>query len=314
MYINSIGHFIPSLRLDNAYFEKITGRSNEWFLTHTGIMSRSKASKEENNHTMGLNAVENALSTLPYAIQDVDLIIHASYTPLDTVATLAHVVQQKYSIVNAKSLYVSSACSSLVNAIEIAESFFISGKASKALIVASEHNTAYSNESCEKSGHLWGDGAAAIFISKESMNENESKIIDLTTKGLGHIGKGPEAVYLRPRTEGLVMPFGRDVFQHACGEMIDALSEVLNKNNLNLNDLNYVIPHQANKRIILNIANQLKLNMNCFLGNIEELGNTGCASTLIVLSQHWHKLQKNDLIGITVFGGGYSSGSLLVKK
>lgn len=313
MFINSIGHYIPAVRLDNAYFEKITGCSNEWFLTHTGIRSRSKVGEGEDNHTMGLQAIENALSTLPYSIEDVDLIIHASYTPLDTVATLAHVVQQKYNIPNAKSFYISSACSSFVNAVEIAQAFFSTNKASKALIVASEHNSAYSNEQCEKSGHLWGDGAAAIFISKEKTTDKEAQIIDVFTKSLGHIGKGPDGVYLRPKTEGLVMPFGRDVFQQACGQMIEALSTVLHDNKLTIEDLNYIIPHQANQRIILNIAYQLKLDINSFLGNIEYLGNTGCASTLIVLSENWNKLKKGELIGITVFGGGYSSGSLLVR-
>ncbi len=313
MFINSIGHYIPSLRLDNAYFEKLTGHNDEWFLSHTGIKTRSKTNEGEDNHSMGLQAIDNALSTLPYPIEEVDLIIHASYSPLDTVATLAHVVQQKHNITNAKAFYISSACSTFVNAVEIVQTYFMANKASKALIVASEHNSYYNDETCEKSGHLWGDGAAALFISKEKIGKNEPKIIDVFTKGLGHIGKGPEGVYLRPKTEGLVMPFGRDVFQHACGQMIDALSTVLQKNNLSISDLDYIIPHQANMRIISNIANQLKINPKKMLCNIESIGNTGCASTAIVLSQYWKEFVSNQLIGITVFGGGYSIGSLLIK-
>lgn len=314
MYINSIGHYIPSLRLDNAYFEKLTGKTDEWFKSHTGVNTRSKAGEGEDNHTMGLQAVENALSTLPYPIEDVDLIIHASYSPLDTVATLAHVVQQKYKIAGAKAFYISSACSTFVNAIEIVQAFFATNKASKALVVASEHNSAYNDESNEISGHLWGDGAAAVFISKEKCQANEAEIIDVFTEGLGEVGKGPDGVYLRPKTDGLLMPFGRDVFQHACGQMIRALDTVLKNNKLSIENLKYIIPHQANQRIILNIAHQLKLDMSLFLGNIEELGNTGCASTPIVLSQNYNKLNKGDLIGITVFGGGYSIGSLLIRK
>jgi 3-oxoacyl-[acyl-carrier-protein] synthase-3 len=261
----------------------------------------------------GLQAIDNALSTLPYSVEEVDLIIHASYSPLDTVATLAHVVQQKYNIINAKAFYISSACSTFVNAVEIVQTYFLANKATKALIVASEHNSYYNDETCEKSGHFWGDGAAALFISKEKIGKNEPKIIDVFTKGLGHIGKGPEGVFLRPKTEGLVMPFGRDVFQHACGQMIDALSTVLQKNNLSISDLDYIIPHQANMRIISNIANQLKINPKKMLCNIESIGNTGCASTAIVLSQYWKEFVSNQLIGITVFGGGYSIGSLLIK-
>lgn len=314
MFINALGHYIPSLRLDNSYFEKLSGLTNEWFLSHTGIQSRSKAGENEDNHSMGLAAVADALTHLPYAPDTVDLIIHASYSPLDTVATLAHVVQQKYLMSKAKAFYISSACSSFVNAIEIVQTYFIANKASRALIIASEHNSAYSDERCEKSGHLWGDGAAAVFISKDKNEANEAQIIDVFTQGLGHIGKGPEGVYLRPKTKGLVMPFGRDVFQHACGNMIDALQVVLTNNKLTIEDLNYIIPHQANMRIISNIARQLGLDMSRFLGNIETLGNTGCASTAIVLSENWNTLKKDELVGITVFGGGYSSGSVLIKR
>jgi 3-oxoacyl-[acyl-carrier-protein] synthase-3 len=292
MYINSIGHYIPSQRVDNAYFEKILGFNDEWFASHTGMRTRSKAGKDENNHTMGLMAIEAALPSLPYLITDVDLIIHASYTPLDTVGTFAHVAQQKYNMEKAKAFHITSACSTFVNALEIAQAFFATGKASKALIVASEHNTMYNDET----------------------NEKEAKIVDVFSKGLGHIGKGPEGVYLRPKTEGLTMPFGRDVFLHACGQMIDALSNILSNNDLKMSDLNYIIPHQANKRIISNIAKQLQLDLDRFPGNIEYLGNTGCASTPIVLSEQWNTFNKGELISITVFGGGYSSGSFLVRK
>ncbi len=314
MFINAIGHYLPSERVDNAYFEKVNGLSDEWIVSRTGIKTRSKASKEENNHTMGLNAIENALPQLPYPIEEVDLIIHASYSPLDTVATLAHIAQQKYYMENAKAFYISSACSSFVNAVEIVQTYFSANKASKALVIASEHNTIYSHENCEKSGHLWGDGAAAVFISKEKIKDNEAQIIDVVTRGLGHIGKGPEGVYLQPKEAGLVMPDGRDVFQNACGNMIESLSSVLNNNGLNISDLNYIIPHQANQRIVSNISRQLKLDLGMFLGNIEELGNTGSASTPIVLSQNWNNIKQSDLVGITVFGGGYSSGALLVQK
>lgn len=313
MFINAIGHYIPTARIDNAYFEPILGLTDEWIYSRTGIKTRSKAAEGETNHTMGLMAVEAAIEKLPYNIEDIDLIIHASYSPLDTVATLAHVVQQKYNISDAKAIYVTSACSSFVNAVEIVQTYMIANKASKALVIASEHNTAYSHEDDEKSGHLWGDGAAAVFISKEKVRDNEPEIVDVLTRGLGHIGKGPDGVYLRPGVDGLVMPDGRDVFQNACGNMIEVLSTLLKNNGLNIADLNYLIPHQANQRIVLNIAHQLKLDLGMFLGNIEELGNTGCASTPIVLSQQWNKIKDGELVGITVFGGGYSSGSMLVK-
>jgi 3-oxoacyl-[acyl-carrier-protein] synthase-3 len=109
---------------------------------------------------------------------------------------MAHVAQKEFNIPNAKAVYISSACSSFINAMEIVEGYFAMGKASKALVITAEHNTLYSNETDEKSGHLWGDGAAAIFVSKEQQKTGEAKIIDILTKGLGHVGKSTEAVYL----------------------------------------------------------------------------------------------------------------------
>jgi len=95
--------------------------------------------------------------------------------------------------------------------------------------------------------------------------------------------------------------------------MIDAIKEILNRNNLSVNDLNWLIPHQANMRIISYIACEIQFNEKQILNNIEELGNTGCASTLISLSQNKERIKAGDLAGITVFGGGYSSGAMLIR-
>ena len=313
MFINATGYFIPEGRVSNDHFFEINGLTSEWILQRTGIQTRSKAENGENAETMGINAVKNAMQQLPYPIEDVDLIVSACYSPRDTVATLAHLVQREFKIENAKAMYLSSACSSFANGLEVVEGYFAMNKASKALIICSEHNTYYSNESDPKCGHLWGDAAVALFVSKEKQNEDESQILDVYTRGLGHIGKGPDGVHLRPKEDGITMPEGRDVFIHACKYMIEVLEHLTNKNNISIPDLKYIICHQANMRIVANVAHQLNLDMNKFLNNIQDLGNTGSASAMLVLAQHIHELKKGDLIGLTVFGGGYSSGGFLVK-
>jgi 3-oxoacyl-[acyl-carrier-protein] synthase-3 len=313
MYINALGHYLPEQLVPNSYFLNVNGLTEEWIYTRTGIKTRTKAAPEENTNTMSIEAVKAAMKNLPYDISEVDLIIGASYSPYDTVATIAHVIQSTFNINNAQAIYVSSACSSFINAVEIAQGYFALNKASKVLIVASEHNTAYSNESDEKSGHLWGDGSAALFLSKEPIQKNEGKIVDVLTRGLGNIGKSIEAVYLHPKEEGLLMPNGKDVYNQACKYMIDALSEISERNNIKVNNLDYIIPHQANMRIISYIAQQLKFDEEKIITNIQDLGNTGCASTLIGLSQNIDKIKPGDMVGFTVFGGGYSSGSMLVQ-
>jgi 3-oxoacyl-[acyl-carrier-protein] synthase-3 len=313
MFINTVSHYLPDQRIHNDSFKELNGLEDEWIFERTGIRTRSKVDSGENANTMAVEAVNKALATLPFDIKDVDLIIGASYTPYDTVATIGHVVQREFSIPEAQVVYISSACSSLVNALEIVEGYFALGKSSRALVIASEHNTMYSDNTCEKSGHLWGDGATAIFISNEPLGDKPGEILNIYTRGLGHIGKGTEAVYLRPAEGGLQMPDGRDVFMHACNFMRIALEKTLEDCNLTIHDLDFIIPHQANHRIIANLIKQLDIQPQKVLTNIEELGNTGCASTGICLSQNLEKIPADSLVGITVFGGGYSAGALLVR-
>lgn len=313
MFINTISHYIPEGRISNEYFKKVNGLDDEWIYERTGIRTRSKVSNGENTNTMAVEAVKRAIKNLPFDIKEVDLIVGASYTPFDTVATMGHVIQKEFGIQDARVVYISSACSSMLNAIELVEGYFATGKASRALVVASENNSAYSDETCEKSGHLWGDGATALFISDESMGAKPGEILNVFTRGLGNIGKGTDSVYLRPKDGGLQMPDGRDVFMHACNFMRVALEHSLENCRLSMEDLDFIIPHQANQRIIANLIKQLNLPSKKVLTNISELGNTGCASTGICLSQNIDKIPEDSLVGITVFGGGYSAGALVLR-
>lgn len=313
MFINATGYYVPEERVPNQHFLNLNGLTSEWIEQRTGIKTRSKAREDENINTMGLEAVRNALPQLPYDIKEVDLIISASYSPYDTVATAAHVAQREFGIEKAKALAITSACSSFLNALEVVEGYFALGKASKALILSADKNSAYYNETDPKAGHLWGDAAAAFFVSREPQAENEPRILDIYTEALGHIGKGPEGVQLRPRHGGILMPEGKDVFVQACTYMPKNTLYLLEKNGYTLDDLSYLIGHQANMRIMSNIAKQLKLADDKVLHNIEELGNTGSVSSALVYAQNVDRYKSGDLICITVFGGGYSAGACLIK-
>ncbi len=313
MFINATGFYVPEERVDNQHFLELNGLTSEWIEQRTGIRSRSKAKAEENINTMSMEAVRNALPKLPYDITDVDLIVSASYSPYDTVATAAYLAQHEFHIENAKALYLSSACSSFLNALEVVEGYFAMGKATKALILSADKNSAYYNETDPKAGHLWGDAAAAFFISKERVSEKDSEIVEVYTQGLGYLGKAPDAVHLRPCDGGIMMPEGRDVFIQACTYMPKNVLYLLEKNGYTLDNLTYFIGHQANMRIMSNIAKQLNLPEEKFLHNIEELGNTGSVSSALVYAQNDHSFKKGDLVAITVFGGGYSTGACLIK-
>lgn len=313
MYINATGFYIPEERVPNEYYAKTTGLTDEWIVQRTGIKTRSRAKADENINTMSLDAVKNALPSVPYDIKEVDLIISSTYSPYDTVGTAAHVVQHKYGIENAKAFTMSSACSSFINALEIIEGYFAIGKARKALIIGGDKNTAYNNEDDPKSGHLWGDAAVAFFISNERVSDNDYEIIDIYTEALGCMGKGPEGIQLRPRDGGIRMPEGKDVFIQACTYMPKNALRLLGKQGYTFDDLSYFIGHQANMRILKNIANNIAIPEEKMLSNIEELGNTGSASCALVFAQNIAKFKKGDLICISVFGGGYSAGACLIR-
>ena len=309
-----MGHYVPSQRVDNDYFLDINGLTADWILQRTGIRTRSKCADGENQNTMAMEAIEDAMRSLPYDIKDVDLIVGAAYAAYDTVATVGHQAQRQYDIDGAKVLYLTSACSSFINGLEVVETYFAAGKATKALLICSEHNTYYSNESDPKAGHLWGDGAVAYFISKERVAPTDWKVSTVFTEGLGNVGKGPDGVRLRPKEDGITMPDGRDVFIHACRYMIYALNKALDNAGLKIEDISKLITHQANKRIVAQVAHQLDKNLDDFINNIEELGNTGSASAPLVLSQYKDEIPDGSKVALMVFGGGYSCGAFIAEK
>lgn len=313
MYINATGFYVPSQRIPNDYFLEVNGLTRDWIFQRTGIESRSKVEEGEDGVTMGKAAVARAIENLPYTLDKVDLIISAGYTPIDTVGTLAHYIQREFGIENAASMMLSSACSSVVNALEVVEGYFACNKASVALIVSSENNSYYSDETDPQSGHLWGDAAIAMFISKERLSAQDPEVLSITTRGLGHVGKGPHGVFLSPKDKGLVMPDGRDVFVNATKYMVEALNTVSRNCAVEIQNMDYIIAHQANKRIVNNVLHQLDIPESKSLNNIHNYGNTGSASAFLVMMENLDKFRPGNIVGITVFGGGYSSGATLIR-
>ncbi len=312
MYINQASYYLPSARVTNEYFASLNGLSNDWIVERTGIQERRKAGEFENTNTMAVEAVKVLQQNTGSDLKDVDLIVGGTYSPYDTVVTLAHFVQHHLVLEDAQAVSVSAACSTFLNSMEIVEGYFASNKSSKAIVVLSEHNTAYNNEHDTKSGHLWGDGSTAFLISKERLSPDDVEIKDIITRGAANVGKGIEGVMLKPANGGIDMPNGKDVFINAIQYMSSVTKSILEKNGYSLDDLNYLVPHQANLRITKNVAQNLGLSQDRALSNVQYLGNTGCAGSGIALAEHWNEYKKGDVIVVTVFGGGYSYGAMLL--
>lgn len=315
MYLHYVAAYLPAAVVTNEHFTRLNGLASDWIIERTGIRERRKAAPGENANTMAVAATQALLAGLPHVDPaGIDLIVAGTYTPHDTIYTAAHAVQRTLGINEIPTVSISSACSSLLNAVEIVEGYFALGKASRALVVVSEHNTAYNNEEDTMAGHLWGDGAAALLFSKEPLAPHDLRVVQVLTGGAAPMGKADEAVTLKPVDKGIVMPYGRDVFQQACTYMARITQQLLDKNGLTVSELNYLIPHQANLRISANVVKQLGLDPARAVNNIERLGNTGCAGAAIGLAEIWPDIQSGDNLIVTVFGGGYSYGAMLLEK
>jgi len=311
MFLEKISYYLSGTIVSNSFFEEVSGISNEWILERTGIQERRRVSGKENSHTMGVEATR--LLAQVADLNDVDLIIGATYTPYDTVVTLGHVIQHELDIADIPVVSVSSACSSFINAAEIVEGYFALGKAKKALVVASDNNSAYSHDDEPKSGPLWGDGAAAALFSNEKVGESALRVIEIKSAGAATSGRALHGVNLRPK-EGLSMPNGKDVFTNACTKMSGITWEILVSNGYSLEDLSFIAPHQANYRITKKVLENLGVDQSKALSNIHYLGNTGCAGAVIALGEKWAEFQSGDVIVTPVFGGGYSYGAMLLVK
>jgi 3-oxoacyl-[acyl-carrier-protein] synthase-3 len=315
VYLHHVATYLPAAIIDNAHFTRINGLADEWIIERTGIRERRKAGPGENTNTMAVAATHAVLAAAPaFAADSIDLIVVGTYTPHDTIFTAAHAVQRALDINEIPTVSISSACSSLLNAVEIVEGYFAMGKARRAIVVVSEHNTAYNNEEDTIAGHLWGDGAAALLIAKDRIGPDDLHITEVVTGGAAPVGKADEAVTLKPVEKGIVMPFGRDVFQQACTYMTRVTQQLMDKHAIGPDDLTYLIPHQANLRISLNVVRQLGLDPARAVNNIDRLGNTGCAGAAIGLAEVWDTLKAGDKVIVTVFGGGYSYGAMLLEK
>jgi len=313
VFIHASSEYVPQRAVDNDYFSALTGRPTQWFEQLTGIRERRRAAADENANTMAISAVASLVQSAPGCLQGVDLVIGASYTPWDTIGTIAHVVQRHFSLANARAMFLSTACSSFIDSLDVVAAYFAAGRASKALVIAVEHNSLYSADSDDKSGHLWGDGAAALLLTKVAIGR-AVEIIDVRTVGRADMGRGPEGINMIPKATGLVMPYGKDIFMHACREMVAATRDIVAGNDLQLSDIRMLVPHQANKRIIDCVVQHLETPSIHVPMTIAELGNTGCAGVAITYHRNASRLAPGDHAVLVTFGGGYSTGAALLRR
>lgn len=308
------GSYLPEKVLTNAELEKMVETNDEWIKKRVGISERRIATHESTSF-MGAEAAKKALLMSGLSASDLDLIICATISSEDVCPSAAAMIQKQIGA-NCPAFDISSACSGFIFALETARGFFEAGTVKNVLVVASERLSKLVDYTDRGTCIIFGDGAGAAVLTKGSgYCDSILKTVgdDAVIKIPSFAGASP--FYEGEKGEPYMFMNGQETFKFAVESMCRDTEEVLKRNNLSSGDLKYVIPHQANTRIISFAAKRLKMDLAKFYMNIERFGNTGAASIPISLDELVRKgeIKKGDKLVLVAFGGGLSSGVCLVE-
>lgn len=321
--ITAVGHYLPDGVLTNSDLEKIVNTTDQWITTRTGIKERRIINNGEPTSFLAVKAIENMLERRGISADEIEVIIVATVTPDMFFPSTACIVQEKIGASNAWGFDMLAACSGFLFALETGAKLVESGAYSKVLVVGADKMTTILNFKDRDTCVLFGDGAGAALL-EPSEDENYG-VIDSILHIDGRGGK-----YLQMLAGGSLNPAshetvdkgwhyvyqeGKSVFRDAVKGMADVSWEIMDKNNLNADDIAYLVPHQANLRIISACAERMGITMDKVVVNIDKYGNTTAGTIPICLSELWEekKIKKGDNLVLASFGAGYTWGSVLVK-
>jgi len=316
-----LGKYLPEKILTNAELEKMVDTSDEWITTRTGIKERHIAAKDEATSDLATKAAKEALKAASLKAAELDLIIVATVTPDMPFPSTATIVQAKLGAKNAFCFDISAACAGYIYAITIAQQFIARGTCKNALVIGAETLSRITDWEDRNTCVLFGDGAGAAVLA-------ESKGQGILSSYLGSDGtktdllKMPGGGSRNPATEQTVKDRlhyikmeGSELFKIAVTSMADAALMALKNAGLKCADVNWIIPHQANLRIINAVAKRLGfINAQVYL-NIEQYGNMSSACVAIALCEaaEQGKIKKGDIVLLDAFGGGLVWGALIIK-
>jgi len=311
--VRSTGSYLPKKILTNNDLAKMVETSDEWITTRTGIKQRHIAADGEFTSHMATEATKKALANSGLDADDIDIIIVATTTPDQTFPSVASKVQAAISAKNAAAFDIQAVCSGFLYGMTIAESMIKSGMYKNILLIGADKMSSIVDWTDRKTCILFGDGAGAIIISSENGPQKRgiiSSIIktDGTLEEILHTTGGPSST----GTCGTVSMNGQEVFKHAVQKMYSSMVAVLEKAHIKASDINWVVPHQANMRIIDFLAKKLNVDMDKVVSTVNEHANTSAASIPLALDQFANKFKKGDKIIMTAAGGGFTWGSLLL--
>lgn len=320
--ILSSGSYLPERVLSNEDLSKLVDTSDEWIQARTGIKQRHLAAEGEFTSDLAVKAAERALSEAGLSGADLDLIILATTTPDDTFPATATKVQARLGMTRGAAFDVQAVCSGFIYAVAVADNFIRAGQASRVLVIGAETFSRLLDWNDRATCVLFGDGAGAIILeAAESANgkpaEGESGIFsthihsDGRYRDLLYVDGGPSTT----KTVGHVRMTGREVFRHAVTNLASVVGETLESNGLNADDVDWVVPHQANRRILDGTAKKLRLPVDRFVVTVDRHANTSAASIPLALDEAVRdgRIQRGHLVLMEAMGGGFTWGACLAR-
>ena len=311
--ILSTGSYLPSYIRTNVELEKMVDTSDEWIVTRSGIRERRIAAADETVATMGFEAAKNAIEAAQIDPQDIELIIVATTSNSHAYPSAACQVQGLLNIDDAISFDLAAACTGFVYALSVADQFIRAGKVKKALVVGSDLNSRKLDETDRSTVVLFGDGAGAVILEA---SEQEGII---STHLHASADKNNALVLAQPERgiekSGYIEMQGNETFKLAVRELSNVVEETLLANNLDKKDLDWLVPHQANLRIITATAKKLEMDMSQVVVTLDKYANNSAATVPVALDEAVRdgRIQRGQLLLLEAFGGGWTWGSALVR-
>jgi 3-oxoacyl-[acyl-carrier-protein] synthase-3 len=320
--ITAVGGYVPKFVLTNQMLEGMVETNDEWIVTRTGIKERRilKPEEGEGSSFLAIKAAEDLLRKKNLDPKDIDLVMVATATPDSMVASTAAFVASEIGAENAFAYDLLAACSSFLFGMSTAASYIESGRYKKVLLIGADKMSSIIDYTDRTTCIIFGDGAGAVLFEP---NEGGLGLQDeyLRADGNGRQYLGMDAGgSLMPATEETVRnrkhyiyQDGKTVFKFAVSNMADVAARIMEHNDLDDTDVDWLVPHQANKRIIDATANRMGLDSSKVMMNIQRYGNTTSATLPLLLSDYEKQLKKGDNLVFAAFGGGFTWGAIYLK-
>ena len=313
--IQSTGAYLPEKILTNKDLEKFVDTSDEWIQQRSGIKQRHVAADDETSADMAIAAAKDALESGNIDRNSIDCIIVATTTPDQTFPSVAVKVQDALDIPPGIAFDVQAVCTGFVYALSVANSFIVSGQAKNILVIGSDKMTSILNWDDRTTCVLFADGAGAVVLSAEETQDRGIISCHIHADGryrdILYVDGGPSST----QTTGHIVMKGKDVFKHAVTNMAEVVKETLEHNNLKAEDIDWLVPHQANIRIIESTAKKLKMPMDKVIVTVETHGNTSAASIPLAFDEGVKsgRIKKGDMVLFEGMGGGLTWGAALAR-